>query len=351
MLRLRQTGLRLRGNARNLEDGLILLELSPAIVSEEEFARVGLRYEDLAFSDNTLDLMISLRAHRQALNQAKEISAELDSKNKALALAQQELVGMLEQERLSTQFRNRVLAMLSHEFRTALAQILSVGEILRRGIKIDNREAILKHGNTLANSASQIAETFDSLGNYARTESIEGHHFERLHLESLISEAIERMPKGEVSRIVSRKPQTQRDSDNPVIVETSRSLFLLALSNLLNNAVKYSAPESDIIVEYETCEGEVAIRVSDQGIGIPPQTQVDIFQAYVRGDNVAKRRGTGLGLAVVALCLNSLGAQIHLRSGVGEGSTFTITMPLVPRSEVACDGGGSELLKDGVDPA
>jgi signal transduction histidine kinase len=139
MIRLREKGLRLRGSARRMGPNSILLELSPAISSEAELGKAGLSYDDLPLHDNTLDLLISLRAHRDALNQAKALTDELDTQNAAIALAHRELVDLLEQERVAAQFRNRVLGMLSHELRTSLAQVMSVGELLRRGIKTIRR--------------------------------------------------------------------------------------------------------------------------------------------------------------------------------------------------------------------
>ena len=193
VVRLREVGLRLRGGIRSIGSTSILLELAPAISSEKELDESGLSYEDLPLHDNTLDLLISLRAHRDALHQRKLLTEELDNQNAAIALTHSELMQRLEQERVATRFRNRVLGMLSHEFRTSLAQIMSVGELLRRGVKSDQANVLQKHGATLVRATAQIVEAFEGLSRFAKSEGAEAHHYEDIDLAHVIGEAAQRI--------------------------------------------------------------------------------------------------------------------------------------------------------------
>jgi signal transduction histidine kinase len=299
--------------------------LSPAISSEQELHGVGLRYDDLPLYDNTLDLLILLRAHATTLDESRKLATKLQAKNDEFELTRKELAHALEKEQISTRFRNRVLGMLSHEFRTSLAQILSVAELLRRGIKLDQAETVRKHGETLSNAVTQIMEAFDSLSHYARSEGSWEQEREAIDVAELIHEAIRRVrtPESEGIRVVG----PAAGSPGPRM-ESSRSLLLIALTNLLSNAIKYSKAGGEVRVGCAECEGEIAISVEDQGIGIPASLQPEIFETYVRGTNVGNVPGTGLGLAVVTLCVDALGGKVHLRSTQDVGTRATITLPV-----------------------
>jgi signal transduction histidine kinase len=106
----------------------------------------------------------------------------------------------------------------------------------------------------------------------------------------------------------------------------------LILTNLIDNAIKYSDPPVRVSVEWRAGPGGMAeIRVTDQGIGIPKPLQRRVFQRFVRGNDEAarSRKGTGLGLYIVKETVKSLRGRICLHSaGEGQGSTFTVRLPM-----------------------
>ncbi|HEY9604313.1 MAG TPA: sensor histidine kinase [Allocoleopsis sp.] len=104
------------------------------------------------------------------------------------------------------------------------------------------------------------------------------------------------------------------------------------LLNLLSNAIKYS-PEGGNIGLMLSCEqGKAVFQIQDEGIGIPLADRKQLFQIFQRGRNVGKSSGTGLGLCIVKKCIDLHGGEITLESQVGEGTTFTVTLPLVSNS-------------------
>jgi signal transduction histidine kinase len=105
------------------------------------------------------------------------------------------------------------------------------------------------------------------------------------------------------------------------------SLAREILINLLTNAAKYSPGGGKIEVEVFTGSTEVRIKVSDHGIGIAPDDQKHVFEAFRRGDNVGDIPGTGLGLAITKRAVENHGGTITLESKVGGGTTFTVTLP------------------------
>ena len=121
------------------------------------------------------------------------------------------------------------------------------------------------------------------------------------------------------------------DDERPPIVRGDSDELRAAVSNLLDNAVKYSDKEVDISVEVATTDGRrVAVRVSDRGVGIPGEQIKRIFKRFYRVPGRVMRRfkGTGLGLFIVMSVVKKHGGRVFAESeGVGHGSTFTILLP------------------------
>jgi signal transduction histidine kinase len=105
------------------------------------------------------------------------------------------------------------------------------------------------------------------------------------------------------------------------------------LLNLVENAVKYSHPGGKVEIGLMTNGQEAVVSVTDQGIGIAPEDQPKIFDRFYRTDEARAhtKKGTGLGLAICAWIAESHKGRISVMSNVGQGSTFTVTLPLAPR--------------------
>ncbi|MEA5617652.1 ATP-binding protein [Cronbergia sp. UHCC 0137] len=105
-------------------------------------------------------------------------------------------------------------------------------------------------------------------------------------------------------------------------------LLHFSLSNLISNAIKYSAPGSKIYLDL-ICDLDIAtFKIQDPGIGIPETEQVRIFESFYRASNVDSIHGNGLGLVIVKKCVEAQKGQITVNSQVGVGTTFTVTLPM-----------------------
>jgi|GEM_PF-1876135 len=115
-----------------------------------------------------------------------------------------------------------------------------------------------------------------------------------------------------------------------IMVRADWSLMEQALRNVIENAIKYSNPGGEVILSVNEIEGELEIKVIDNGIGISLEDQKHVFERFYRGKNeIARRRkGTGLGLSIVKSIVDKHGGQIILESGHGKGTVFTINIPL-----------------------
>lgn len=98
--------------------------------------------------------------------------------------------------------------------------------------------------------------------------------------------------------------------------------------NLLSNAIKYSEPDSPIIVSARQADGMVNISVIDQGCGIPSEDLIHIFDRFYRVARARKAEGIGLGLYITRMLVEAHGGSIRVESEVGEGSTFSFTLPI-----------------------
>jgi signal transduction histidine kinase len=108
-----------------------------------------------------------------------------------------------------------------------------------------------------------------------------------------------------------------------------KQLLQQILENVLSNAIKYSSLDQSIDVKVNgNCE-QITLEIRDRGIGIPPDDQERLFEAFHRGTNVGTIPGTGLGLAIVKKCVDIHQGDIHINSSIGVGTTVTVTLPIV----------------------
>ena len=118
------------------------------------------------------------------------------------------------------------------------------------------------------------------------------------------------------------------DIDDIDIYQDEKILELV-LSNLINNAVKYSSENSIIDFKINRNSTEFTFEIMDQGIGIPFKDQKHIFERYFRAENALTNQGTGIGLNIVKGHLESLGGSISFKSVKDEGTTFIVKLPIL----------------------
>jgi two-component system, OmpR family, phosphate regulon sensor histidine kinase PhoR len=101
--------------------------------------------------------------------------------------------------------------------------------------------------------------------------------------------------------------------------------------NLLDNAVKFSRPNGEVLIAVESVDGKARITITDAGVGIPSEDLPRIFERFYRVDKARSRDvgGTGLGLLIVKHVVEQMGGSVAVESRLGDGSRFTIVVPLV----------------------
>jgi len=218
--------------------------------------------------------------------------------------------------------QRQFVSNVSHELRTPLTIVLGyLQSLLRRGTNFNDyqREAL----ETAASEAERTVRLLEDLLDLARADSGYTHfHLETVLLNDLVAEVA-----GMAQKFSNRLLTVTTTADVEAIADRDR--LKQVLINLIDNAVKYSAPEQPIVLKLERVDRQAIIQVCDYGIGIELQNQSRIFDRFYRVDEArsSSTGGQGLGLAIVKTLLEGMRGSITVRSKPGEGSTFTIILP------------------------
>jgi signal transduction histidine kinase len=226
--------------------------------------------------------------------------------------------------------KDEFLQTLSHDLKNPLTSVKGNAQFLRRRALRQGLD-LLPVIDRIESSAVQAVVLIDELLDLTRLQM--GRPVElvrsRTNLIQLVTELAEQQAatsRFHLIRVQSRHMELIGHVDE---IRVAR-----VLSNLLNNAIKYSPDNSEIVIEVDAPiddPGWVEIRVIDQGIGIPEEDLPRLFERFRRGSNVEGQiRGSGLGLASSKQIVEQHGGRIIVRSVEGEGSTFTVLLPLQP---------------------
>ncbi len=222
------------------------------------------------------------------------------------------------------------IAIASHELRTPLSVILGYATFLRE----EAQGEISEHAETVLNSALQLSNLIESMTNlrYVVMDDAE-LEFQPLPLSDLLSEAYR-----ETLPLAQAKGQhlEMREPPSPCYIRADRAPLLLALTNVLHNAVKFTPEGGTISLSAERSGDEAWITVRDNGIGIPPEELERIFEAFYQvGDPLTRRYGgLGLGLTIARAIVERHRGRIWAASaGPNKGSHFTLALPLLPSQQ------------------
>jgi two-component system phosphate regulon sensor histidine kinase PhoR len=227
-----------------------------------------------------------------------------------------------------SQMKNEFVSNVSHELRTPLASIRVFGEFLRLGRFGDVGKA-REYGDYIETESRRLTQLINNILDFASIES--GHktyQFERRDVREVVSQTLKTF---EIRVRQSGFHIRLEGADIPLpMARIDAGAIAQSLSNLLDNAVKYSRDSGDITVALRREEDFVVISVRDQGIGIPRDEQRKIFDRFHRVSTglVHDVKGSGLGLAIVRHIVEAHRGRVTVESRPDEGSTFSIYLPV-----------------------
>ncbi len=225
--------------------------------------------------------------------------------------------------------REETMHYLSHDLRSPLASILTLIEAERiSGDVPPSGQELLRQLNRYANSALKLA---DDLFRLVRAESIDAASFREFSLVATVQDAADEVWVLARARSVQVIVRPVVDDEEACYVRGDRDLVRRALVNLLGNAIKYGPSDSEVMIAIKRDGDAWAVSVTDQGEGIRQELLPRLFRRFGRLPTAASRReaGLGLGLMIVKTVAERHGGHIHVDSTPGEGSTFTLSLPVV----------------------
>jgi two-component system sensor histidine kinase KdpD len=220
--------------------------------------------------------------------------------------------------------KTAVLHAISHDLRSPLTAIVTAGAALRAAAVTDvERDELV---DVIELESARLAKLVDDLLDLSRIESgAVAPQADWCDLRDVVASAVGQVHGDDRIRI-------ELPSDMALVRADSAQLERV-FTNLIDNALKFSPPESPVTISGGSRAGRVTIRVSDRGPGIPRRERPSVFQPFYRGKG-DRRTGSGLGLAICRGFVEANGGQIVLQSGVDGGTSFAVSFPVVsPRGE------------------
>ncbi len=232
----------------------------------------------------------------------------------------------LHKEKELNELKTKFLSLVSHEFKTPLSGILTSSTLIGKYTETEQQDKRTKHVYTIQNKVKYLNNIINDFLSIERLDSGKvNYKFSQFSLSKVINEVIydANMLLKEGQKIV------YPDDIDDIVIEFDEKILELILTNLVNNAIKYSPENTTIKVNAKAVNDEMTIDVIDAGIGIPEKEQKFVFNRYFRAENALLSQGTGIGLNIVKSHLENLGGTIAFTSKQNKGTTFVITIPIV----------------------
>ena len=270
-----------------------------------------------------------LRRERFLSNEIRVLNASLEIRVKErtmeLEQARADLHEALKEEREVGELKSRFVSSVSHEFRTPLGVIMSATDLLSRYRDRLPAERIGEHLQEIRHATRQMSGMMEDILLLGRAEAgrvdIKPQAVDLPELCTRLADETKSAAAQSGRTIITSEPL-------PGLAQIDEMLFRHIFGNLLHNAIKYSPEGSEVNVHIRAEGSKTVITITDHGIGIPLEDQPKLFEPFARADNVGHLPGTGLGLVVVKRCAELHGGGVNFTSQPGEGTTFTITLPV-----------------------
>jgi HAMP domain-containing protein/signal transduction histidine kinase/CheY-like chemotaxis protein len=285
-------------------------------------------------------------------NQAKELEVKaaqleeqnqaVEQKNREVELARAALEEKAEQLAVSSKYKSEFLANMSHELRTPLNSMLILAKLMSDNPDNNLTEKQVEFAQTIYGSGNDLLNLINEILDLSK---IEAGKME-LDLANIPAAEVQEYVERTFKHVADQKGLGFRvilDADAPTSIYTDPQRLQQVLRNLLSNAFKFteegyvdltiSRADRDVVLDngqLALAQELVAFSVTDTGVGIPIEKQNLIFEAFQQADGTTSRKfgGTGLGLSITKEITKLLGGRIRVQSALGEGSTFTLYLPI-----------------------
>jgi two-component system sensor histidine kinase SenX3 len=313
--------------------GVILDNDNQVINQSPKAIEMGLVEYEKVISPKLLELVNKARASKKSVT--LETTFAKNSRSPKLfvssraTLLSEELVILLVEDRTEAkrleETRRDFVENISHELKTPISAISLLSEALQ--VAIDDPEQVKKFAKNLQRESKRLGSLVTKIIQLSRIQAgdLKGE-IEVFDLGLIVDEAVE------LNQFLADSKGVKISLDTPsgIMVEGDAGLLVMALKNLIENAVLYSEGGSSVGVGLSIVKDLAEVTVTDNGIGIPVDQQERIFERFYRVDPSRSRDtgGTGLGLSIVKHAANNHGGEVKVFSRPGLGSTFTLSIPI-----------------------
>jgi two-component system phosphate regulon sensor histidine kinase PhoR len=257
--------------------------------------------------------------HGKPVRRLRAVATPFSTDNRILLV----VVDVTDLDRVAS-IRRDFVANASHELKTPVSAIIASSEALQIAV-VRHDDSSLGFAQQIERSARQLDRLVGDLLDLSRLER-DQPELEPLSLDLLVREELERL------RPVAEEKAIELSMElAPTQIAGSRRDIAIAVRNLLDNAIRYTGVGGSVGAVLRTVNGEVVLRISDTGEGIPTRDLARVFERFYRVDAARSRStgGTGLGLAIVKHVVESHGGSVDVESELGRGSVFTVRLPVL----------------------
>jgi signal transduction histidine kinase len=223
-----------------------------------------------------------------------------------------------------SEMRSDFVATVTHELKTPVQVIRSIGETISRG-RVSTKDRLMEYAQLLVQESHRLSRLIDNLLAYSRvTDAAQLYSFEPQQPTDIVADAL----RGFHRLAMDRGFEISVDvPDTLPPVRADRTSVVLALDNLIDNAMRYSGDSRRLEISGRRRDGVVALAVRDYGVGIDADELGRVPRRFARGRSAAGQ-GSGLGLAIVSRIARDHGGQLHLDSIRNAGTVATLSLPV-----------------------
>lgn len=225
-------------------------------------------------------------------------------------------------ETLKTDFFSNV----SHEIKTPLSVIQSYAQALQNENLTPQEKK--DYTNTIIKYSKRLSEL---ITNFLKLKKLEKQNIQPIAKPYDVCRQLTECILQFENIWETKNITVQVNTEDRRIIETDASLIELIWNNLLSNAFKFTPPGGEVSLSQTATEEEVIIKISDTGEGMSEENMQHIFEKFYQGDSSRSTEGNGLGLSLVLRVLQIIGGSISVKSALGQGSTFTVRIPIAPQ--------------------
>lgn len=277
------------------------------------------------------ELKVQQEELKQANQELEERSRLLEERNQVITERNFEIQAKAKELELSTKYKSEFLANMSHELRTPLNSILLLSRLMGENNEKNLSPDQVEYARVIQSSGHGLLSLIDEILDLSKIES---GKMELEYMPVSVREIAKEMQSLFNPVAVDKGIEFRIDIDSrvPEKIETDKLRLEQVVKNLLSNAIKFTA-EGYVSLEIKPSDqyrDHLDITVKDTGIGIAEEKQKLVFEAFQQADGSTRRKygGTGLGLSISRELVKLLGGEIELKSTVGEGSEFTLHLPI-----------------------